>query len=109
MKCFLLLFVFIFSINMLHAQRTIHGEVRNASNAEVVSGATIIIGKGEQSAICDAKGRFNLQLKDTDSITISAVGFEKKIMSAGSREHLIILLTPIEKELDKVQRCKSAH
>ena len=101
MKCFLL-FVLIFSINNLHAQRTIHGEVRNASTAEVIAGATIIIGNGEQSAMCDEKGRFNMQLNDSSTITISAVGFEKKVMTAGGREHLVILLSPIEKELDAI-------
>ncbi|HEX7902864.1 MAG TPA: TonB-dependent receptor [Chitinophagaceae bacterium] len=103
MKCFLLGLLGIIWSAAAFAQRTIHGEVRDAATGESIPGATIQASDSLQAVVCDRNGKFALQIPDSASLLyITATGFDRNIFIPGSRSHIIILLTAIQKELDAV-------
>lgn len=101
MKQILLLVLLIFTAFCVVAQRSIHGTVLNETTGEPVQAATISQGGDASAVISDAKGKFIID-NITDTLTVSAIGFQPKLILPGSKDHLVILLTPFERELDAV-------
>lgn len=100
MKTLLLIF-FSCLVAGLHAQKNVHGTVVNEQNAEPVAGATIRTGDSSHTVYTDERGRFLLPVAAAD-LRISAVGFMLKEIPSAGKEHVLILLTPVQKEMDAV-------
>jgi outer membrane receptor for ferrienterochelin and colicins len=86
---------------MARGQKPLHGEIKNAETGQPVAGATIVSGDSSGSVVSDDKGRFFLA-NPVSSIFITSIGFEKKFYNPGNKEHHIILLSPLSKEMDAV-------
>ncbi|MBL7741138.1 MAG: TonB-dependent receptor [Chitinophagaceae bacterium] len=84
----------------LRAQQR-HGVILNEANGEPVQGATISKAGAIGGTISDTKGKFIID-NIHDTLTVSATGFLSRWIIPGSKDHLVILLTPFEKELDAV-------
>lgn len=102
MNKILLLLGFLFISNLLHAQRIVHGEVLDVATGEPVAAATISTSDSIRSVLCNEKGKFSIQLSGSGLLNISAVGYENKVVTAGNKEHLVVLLVSTQKELDAV-------
>lgn len=101
MRYFSIILLFFISASV-QAQRTIHGSVVNGQTGEPVAGATVVASDSAASVVCDEKGKFSMTISSAASLTISAVGFESKEVSPGAKEHLLVLLVSVQKELDAV-------
>jgi outer membrane receptor for ferrienterochelin and colicins len=101
MKQILLLGLWVFMAFCAGAQRSIHGTLLNETTGEPVQAATISKAGEASGVISDAKGKFIID-NITDTLTVSAIGFQPKLILPGSKDHLVILLTPFERELDAV-------
>jgi outer membrane receptor for ferrienterochelin and colicins len=101
MKTFLLFLVGLISFEAT-AQRTVNGDVINSQTGEVVAGATIRTIDSIFTTQCDDRGKFSLILNEGQSLVITAIGFEKQMVSPGNKDHLRIQLNPLQKELDGV-------
>lgn len=100
MKHFLVFWVCILLADCLSAQQR-HGTVLNEVNGEPVTGATISAAQSSAAVISDVKGKFIIDgLHDT--LIVSAIGFKTRFFVPGQKDHLVILLTPFEKELDAI-------
>jgi hypothetical protein len=99
MKEFLLLIGIMGSFSIA-AQRSIHGQLLHQQTAQPVAGATIIAGSG-RAVVSDQQGKFSIST-GADTLVVTAVGFEKKTILLDNREHLLILLQPSQKEMDRV-------
>lgn len=95
--CLLLLFAF-----CAYAQRSVHGEVVNGTSGEVIPGATLSMQDSSQFIVADGRGRFLISLAEGSTLIVSATGFETRTIRLGNRDHEIILLEPLQKELDGV-------
>ena len=84
------------------AQRTIHGSVLNAATGEALAGATVKLKDSSGAVICDDKGKFSILVAATTSLLITSTGFEAKEFLPASKNHVVILLTPVDKEIDAV-------
>ncbi|MBL7745780.1 MAG: TonB-dependent receptor [Chitinophagaceae bacterium] len=102
MKPYLLAFLFLFAGITVAAQRTIHGEVVDGKTGEPIAGATVAAADSSVAVFCDVKGKFKISITSSASLVITATGFETKSVLPGNKEHLIILLTSLQKELDAV-------
>src|SRR5687768_1573732 len=102
MKQNLLLIVAVLSGFVAAAQKTFHGSVLNAGTGEPLAGATVQLTDSSRSVVCDANGKFSIQVPATTSILISATGYETKTFLPASKDHVVLLLTPLEKEIDAV-------
>lgn len=102
MKRNLLLILAVLSGFIASAQRTIHGSVLNAGTGEPLAGATVQLNDSSHSVVCDEKGKFSIRIPASASILISATGYETKTFSPASKDHAVILLTPLEREIDAV-------
>lgn len=102
MKQILLLLLTLSLTFSAKAQRTIHGSVLNASTGEALAGATIQLKDSSQSVISDDKGKFSILVPAATSLLITSTGFETKEFVPASKDHVVILLTSIEKEIDAV-------
>ncbi|MGZ8557805.1 MAG: TonB-dependent receptor [Chitinophagaceae bacterium] len=102
MKSLLLLSIAILLSVFVTAQRSIHGSVLNAATGEALAGATIHLNDSSQAMVCDGKGKFVMQVPGNLSLLVTATGFETKEFFLSSKNHVVILLTPIEKEIDAV-------
>ena len=84
------------------AQRNIHGSVVNAATGEALAGATVQPGDSSRPVVCDANGKFSVQTGAAVSLLVSATGYETKTVVPAAKDHLVILLMPLEKEIDAV-------
>lgn len=102
MKTFLLVVLGMLTMLTAMSQRRMHGEVLNSENGEAVAGATIRSADSSVTVVADGKGKFVLQAENLSSIIITAAGFETKTFTPGQKDHFIILLSPLQRELDAV-------
>ncbi len=98
-----LLFLLFGQMGLLaYSQRILHGEVKDGFSGEALSSATVSLPDSSDAVICTEKGRFIFPSFKGDSIRISASGYESITFFTGTRDHVMVLLTPIRKELDAV-------
>ncbi len=102
MKRFLLSGIVLILSLWATAQRAIHGTVLNAATGEALAGATINLSDSSASVIGDAKGKFTILTAANTSLLITATGYETKEFLPASKDHVVIFLTPLEKEIDAV-------
>lgn len=84
------------------SQRSIHGEILNGTTGEPVSGATVHLSDSSRTAIADGNGKFSIGTSGTQSLLITAAGFETRTFTPGAKDHVVIMLTPFQKEMDAV-------
>jgi len=78
------------------------GEIRNEATGENIPGATITYKDSSQSLVSDEHGRFSIYPSEKQSLLITAIGFKEKEYIIGAKDRFIILLSPLQKELDAV-------
>ncbi len=102
MKRFLLSALLLLTGTVLLAQRTVHGEILNGTSGEPVAGATVRLSDSSRTVLADFNGKFNIAIPGTQSLLITAAGFETRTFFPGAKDHAVILLTPFQKEMDAV-------
>ena len=102
MKRNLLLILAFFSGLTALAQRNIHGSVLNAATGEALAGATVQLSDSSRPVVCDGNGKFSIQPGAAASLHISATGYATKTFYPALKDHVVILLEPLEKEIDAV-------
>jgi outer membrane receptor for ferrienterochelin and colicins len=100
MKKSLIFLVAVLLTGILYAQSSLHGTVLNEASGEPVQGATISL-DSTAAIVSDAKGKFIIE-GSYDSLTITAVGYRPKSFIPAAKDHIVILLSPLDKELDAV-------
>lgn len=95
------LWVFCCCAISLYGQSPLHGNVINETSGEPLSGVTITTKDRSKSTVTDSKGKFVIDYNN-DSLTFSAAGFLSKNTHPGGKDHLVVLLSPLERELDAV-------
>jgi hypothetical protein len=95
------IFMLLFS-QLIQAQTiSITGKVTD-SFGKPVGSASIRIINSNRGTSSDADGSFNLHLRPSDSILISAIGYGDTIFSPGNRNKLVVILRPKPKSLGEV-------
>ena len=80
---------------------SISGKLTDPTGKPVVSGSIRIMNTN-RGASSDSVGSFNLRLKRSDSILISAIGYGDIVFVAGNRTNLVVVLRPAPKSLREV-------
>ncbi len=104
MRKFAVLMVILFglSLQMTFAQsRDIQGTVKN-EEGEVLPFVTVSIKGTDEGAITNRDGEFNLQAEPSDSLKISFVGMQTKVVSVGNNTTFDIVLQKARTSLDEV-------
>lgn len=102
MKQHLFLSVCLLASVVAFAQRKIHGNILNGTSGEPVAGATIRLADSSQSVIADAEGKFSLEVAASQVLIVTAAGYESMTIISANRDHIVIRLTPFQKEMDAV-------
>ncbi len=71
-------------------------------NKAGIAGATVIIKGGTRGVITDIDGRFLIDVKPTDAIEISYLGYDSQIIKVGTQTQLTIEMTRKVSELEAV-------
>ncbi|MEN0048443.1 MAG: TonB-dependent receptor [Bacteroidota bacterium] len=83
-------------INNASAQKLISGTVTNASNNEVLIGATVLIEGTEKGTTTDIDGKYQLEVTDTDILECSYTGCQSKSISVGTQNEINFQLNESE-------------
>ncbi len=102
MKRIYLIVACIFFSYTAFAQTAKQGEIRNEATGEIIAGATVTFKDSSQSLVSDEHGRFSIYPSEKQSLLITAIGFKEKEYIIGAKDRFIILLSPLQKELDAV-------
>lgn len=99
-------FVIIFLLAIAHfsalSQTLKQGEIRNEATGEAVAGATIVYKDSTATFLSDDNGKFSIADPVNRVLVITAVGYKDKEYTVGIKDRFIILLSPLQKELDAV-------
>lgn len=103
LKC-QLLFLFL-AHGLMGFCQTYEGVILNMANNEPVPFAAIRVTDKPKGTICNEKGQFKLDIKETiQTITISSIGFETVIVSLYERSsENTFYLNPVIKSLDEIK------
>src|SRR5512142_1963659 len=91
MKKLALLLILVLSVNLIHAQQTIKGQILDASNAPF-TGATIQVKNTQRGTYSDANGNFSIMASPTDSLMISMIGMVPQTILVGERTTINVTL-----------------
>ena len=69
--------------------QTVNGTVLDPDGNPLI-GATVVVVKGTQGAVTDAKGKFSIKAKSSDSLQISYLGYKTQTVAVGSRTNFNI-------------------
>lgn len=101
-KRFCVLFGAMILFKLSVAQHFLSGEVLNSATGEPVAGATVKTDDPQQAVVCDATGKFRIQVAAGISVHITAAGFRPKTIGVDNKEKIVIQLIPSISELDAV-------
>ena len=97
-----LIVLILLGLGAMSQMRWLSGKLIHAENGEAVAGATVTIPALKISVSSSASGSFRLQAPDSVTlIEISAVGFEKQVVSI-SGSNLLVKMIPSRKSMDEV-------
>ncbi|MEM9984069.1 MAG: TonB-dependent receptor plug domain-containing protein, partial [Bacteroidota bacterium] len=100
---FALLLVLVGTLFSVQAQQAIQGRVVDASTAEPIEGASVLVMNSTVGAITDAKGAFSLEkVMPSDVLTISFLGYEKVTVEVGNQTFISVSLQAGEFTLNEV-------
>ena len=69
--------------------QTVSGTVLDPDGNPLI-GATVVVVKGTQGAVTDAKGKFTIKAKSSDSLQISYLGYKTETLNVGSRTNFTV-------------------
>ncbi len=69
--------------------QTVSGTVLDPDGNPLI-GATVVVVKGTQGAVTDAKGKFTIKAKPSDSLQISYLGYKTETLNVGSRTNFTV-------------------
>lgn len=101
MKKFFLVVGIVLMAVSLQAQRLVRGRITNASTGEALAGATVKAPDSGNSTTCDVEGRFSIDIKEGQSLYVTAVGFAATTYTP-AKDQVIIGLEPESREIDAV-------
>lgn len=84
------------------AQRTVNGRVINEQTREPVSGASVITGDSSAFSVSDTNGNFSIHAMASSVLEVSSSGFERKKVTVGENNFILVPLSPLQVELDAV-------
>jgi TonB-dependent starch-binding outer membrane protein SusC len=100
-KCLFILIICTASINIIHAQnRTVKGTVTSEDGP--LYGVRLLIKGTTNTTFTDFDGSFNANVKDTDVLVVSYIGYRTKEVSIGSNTKLDIKLGKETANLEEV-------
>jgi len=97
-----ILFWFCCIVITAKTQRTVNGRVVNEQTREPVRGVSVIAGDSSAFAVSDVNGHFSIFTKTGTVLQISSTGFEKKKVTVGETDFMLVPLSPMQVELDAV-------
>jgi hypothetical protein len=101
MKTFVLSIVLIIICGNAVSQNILKGKVFDSETTEPLIGATVMVPNTTNGVLSDIDGAFELPIENQiDSIEISYIGYEKKIISAKS--DLLVALEPSINNLQQI-------
>jgi TonB-linked SusC/RagA family outer membrane protein len=86
--------------SVVSAQR-ISGTVLDADTDEVLVGASISVQNAGRGAVSDASGKFSIDARSGDQLTVSYVGYETLLLTIGAETQLSLRLKP-QNQLNEV-------
>ena len=69
--------------------QTVSGTVLDPDGNPLI-GATVVVVKGTQGTVTDAKGKFTIKAKSSDSLQISYLGYKTETLNVGSRTNFTV-------------------
>ena len=96
---FIILFLLL-SVSIWAQELTIQGRVIDAETGESLPYASIYVGEG-RGTLTNIEGDFRLSLSEQDFLTISYVGYEKRMIKA-SEVAKVVRLKPFKQQLREV-------
>lgn len=97
-----LLFMTVTTFALRAQVREVSGVVTDASNAETLIGATVVVGGGGATAITDLDGHYVIKASKGDRLEFSCLGMEPKTVVLGDETLLNVALNPDNRLLDEV-------
>ena len=94
LKCKIIIAASLLAYTSLQAQRTITGNVTDASNSQPLQGTTISVKNTSRSALTDGKGNFVLTKVSNGNVTlvISFIGFIKQTIAVNAADSVVSVL-----------------
>jgi iron complex outermembrane receptor protein len=82
--------------NMLHAQYTLKGSVKDRSTNQALTGAAVVISHTNTATITDTQGLFTLQsASNFDSITVTFLGYASRTIAVTDKSQSITVLLEV--------------
>ena len=91
---------------IIHAQTTIRGEIKDATNKEGLANATVILKGTTEGVVADLEGKFELstQQKLPFTILVSYVGYtDKEVAVTTSNQKIVVELSEDAVTIDQVE------
>jgi TonB-dependent starch-binding outer membrane protein SusC len=83
--------------------RTITGTINDVDNGQPLIGATVRVKESPKGAITDARGRFSINIDDSDkTLVISYTGYETVEVAIGSNSTFTVTMSPSASSLDQI-------
>jgi TonB-linked SusC/RagA family outer membrane protein len=92
----------IFSFLSVSAQTKVTGKIIGVDDKQPIIGASVKIKGSSAGTVTDATGSFTLNVKPTDVLTISYIGYSPQDITVGNETVLTISLQPASKSLNEV-------
>lgn len=83
------------------AAQRISGTVLDADTDEALVGASISVQNAGRGAVSDASGKFSIDARSGDQVSVSYVGYETLLLTIGAETQLSIRLKP-QNQLNEV-------
>ena len=100
-KIFSALFLLVFVMNVAFAQQAVTGTVIDES-MEPLPGASVAIKASKTGVVTDFDGKFSIQAKPGDILTVSYVGFQSKEVKVPASGTMEIQLSELNSQLDEI-------
>lgn len=107
---FLLLGIFLFSVEILNAQRVVTGTIKVFQDSSVLLGASILVPNSTIGTVSDIDGKFSLTVPDSSTVLeINYVGFKKVIVGIPSSDVVEIFLEEDKNLLTTPTTCQLTY
>lgn len=102
-KCFLLICIFVAGFGGVYAQtiKEVKGTVIDVNSVPII-GATVAIKGTTTGTMTDVDGKFSVNVRPTDSISVSFIGYEPKSILVGDKTNITVILEEAANVLDDV-------
>ena len=83
------------------SQQSINGQVFDSETNEPLIGATVVVLSSRHGAMTNVNGQFSISANPADSIEISFIGYERKLVSC-AQANLVVSLLPSVNNLQQI-------